>query len=398
MHILQIHNFYQTPGGEDRVVNAEKQLLEAKKHIVIQYTRHNDEIKEYGLFKKIRFFAETVYSRKTFKELGKLINEQKPDIVHIHNVFPLISPSVYYCLKQHKIPVVQTLHNYRFLCPTGLLYTKNTVCERCKQGNTIHCFLNKCYKDSFLLSGLYAFTFWFHRKIKTFQYKIDGFIALTDFTKNKFIEGGFPEEKIEGGGNFLPHIEIKPDYNKENYAVFMGRLSEEKGLMTLLRAFRKTGKIKLKVAGKGDLEEELKKYLSENNMSCVEFLGFVSGEQKLEFLKKAMFSIIPSEWYENFPMSVLESFSAGTPVIASRIGGLTELVENGGNGLLFEPGNEDDLAEKINYLSENPDKALEMGEYARKFVEEKYSPKKHYNRLMEIYKTAIEENGRHCNS
>ncbi len=388
MKILQIHNSYQTPGGEDKVVNAEKELLEARGHKVIQYIRHNDEIKEYGVFQKIKFFVETIYSQRTFKELGKLINEQKPDISHIHNVFPLISPSVYYCLKQLKIPIVQTIHNYRFLCPNGLLYTKNNICEECKDGNTFHCFFKKCYNDSFLLSGLYALTFWIHRKIKTFQNKIDIFIALTNFTKDKLVEGGFPKDKIDTVGNFLLQDGIRKTYDKENYAVFMGRLSSEKGLMTLLKAFQKVNKFKLKMAGKGELEQELKGYIEKNKMLQVEIIGFISGKERLELLGKAKFSIIPSQWYETFGMSVLESFSVGTPVIASRIGGLPELVEEGKNGLLFSPGNVDDLAEKISYLYKNPDKAVRMGKYARNCVEKKYNPERHYATLLEIYKRA----------
>lgn len=392
MKILQIHNLYQIPGGEDRVVNAEKELFEVRGCDVIQYVRHNNEIKKYSLFQKIRFFIETIYSQKTCKELDKLIDEQKPDIAHIHNVFPLISSSIYYFLKQHRIPTIQTIHNYRFLCPNGLFYTKTAICEKCKNGNTFHCFFNKCYKDSFLLSGLYALMFWIHRKLKTFQNKIDILITLNYFTKDKLVKENFPEEKIEVEGNFLPQAKIETNYNKEDYVIFMGRLSGEKGLMTLLRAFRQTNKIKLKVAGKGNLEGVLKEYCNKNNLSSVEFIGFIAGDEKLKLLQKARFSIVPSEWYENFPMSVLESFSIGTPVIASRIGGLPELIEDGKNGLLFKPGNPDDLAEKINYLYNNPDKAIEMGKYAHKCLEEKYSAEKHYMRLMDIYKKAIEIN------
>ena len=392
MYILQIHNSYQTPGGEDKVVNAEKELLEANGHRVIQYYRHNNEIKDYGFFQKIRFFVETIYSQRTCRELDKLIEKQKPDIAHIHNVFPLISPSVYYCLKRHNIPVVQTVHNYRFLCPNSLFYTRNAICEKCKAGNTMHCFLNKCYKNNFLLSGLYALTFWIHGKVKTFQNKIDIFIALSYFSKDKLTEGCFPKEKIEIEGNFLSQNKTEPDYDKEDYAIFMGRLSNEKGLITLLNAFRKMNKIKLKIAGKGGLEKELKMYTIKNNISCVEFLGFISGSERLELLQKARFSLIPSQCYDNFPTSALESFSVGTPVIASRIGGLPELIEEGKNGFLFESGDPDDLAEKISYLYENPDKTLEMGKYAHKCIDEKYGHQKHYERLMEIYEKAIEEN------
>lgn len=392
MKILQIHNFYQTFGGEDMVVSLEKELLEAKGHKIVQYIRHNEEIKGYSFFKKVEFFLNTIYSRNTAKDLSRSINENRPDVAHIHNVFPLISPSVYYCLRRHNIPVVQTVHNYRFLCPNGLFYTKSAICERCKKGNVLQCFLNKCYKDSFLLSGLYALTFWIHRRIKTFQNKVDIFVTLSYFTKDKLVEGGFPKDKIETEGNFLLQDGIRKTYDKENYAVFMGRLSSEKGLITLLKAFQKVNKLKIKIVGKGKLEQELKRYIKKNKMLQVEMVDFISGNERLELLGKAKFSIVPSQCYEHFPISVLESFAAGTAVIASKIGGLPEIVEDGKNGLLFEPGNSEDLAEKIIYLYENPDKALEMGKYAHKCVEEKLTPQRHYNRLMEIYEKAIEGN------
>lgn len=390
MRILQIHNFYQIPGGEDRVVEFERRLFEANGHEVIQYMRHNNDIKKYGFFQKIRFFAETVYSARTVKEINELINRARPDVAHVHNVFPLISPSVYYCLKRQGIPVIQTVHNYRFLCPNGLFYRNNAVCEKCRRGNMFHCFFYKCYKDSFLLSGLYALTLWIHRRLRVFQEKIDKFIVLSHFAKDKFVEDRFPKEKIEIKGNFLSEMEMNFDHNnKENYAVFMGRLSEEKGLMTLLKAFQKINKIKLKIIGKGHLEGGLKRYVSENNISCVEFLGYVQGNRRLAILQKARFNIIASKCYENFPMSALESFSMGIPVIASRIGGLSELIEDGKNGLLFEPGNAHDLTEKIEYLYKNPDKALEMGEYAHKCAEKKYNQEAHYSRLTSIYGSAI---------
>jgi len=390
MKILQIHNSYQTPGGEDEVVVAEKELLETKGHRVVQYTRHNNELKKYSPLQKLKFFPNAIYSKRTIIELDRLIGESKPDVSHIHNVFPLISPSVYHCLSHHNIPIVQTLHNYRFLCPNALFYTKKTTCEKCKKGNTLNCLLNKCYKDSFILSGLYALTIRLHRK--AFMEKINKFIALTDFVKTKFVQAGFREEKIEVEGNFLVDNRYKASNDKDNYAVFIGRLSEEKGVETLLNAFQKTHGLKLKVAGNGHLEEKLKHYVHQNRIPNVEFLGFVSGRQKLELLHKAKFSIFPSQWYETFGMSILESFSVGTMVVASKIGALPELVKDGKNGLLFEPGNANDLAEKVNYLYENPDRALEMGRNARKFVQENFGAEKHYQQLMEIYRRAIGQN------
>ena len=390
MKILQVHNFYQTPGGEDSVVRAEKELLESKGHSIIPYYRHNDEIKNYDFTEKIKFFRDTVYSKGAFSRLGELADKEKPDVAHIHNVFPLISPSAYYTLRSRKIPIVQTVHNYRFLCPNGFFYTKGAICRRCARGNTLHCLFNRCYKDSFLLSGLYAMVFLVHRRRNSFLKNVDIFIVLNNFTMELLVGNGFPPDRIKVVGNFLPVDNTTSCYEKEDYAVFMGRLSSEKGIMTLLEAFLKTGPIKLKIAGTGILEKRIREYIKEKGMEQVEMMGFVSGNEKRELLRKAKASIIPSEWYENFPMSAVESLSVGTPVIASRIGGLSELIEDGLNGLLFNPGDSDELAEKIKHVFVDRDKSIAMGAYAYKRAKELYSPEIHYNKLMETYKEAIE--------
>lgn len=392
MKILQIHNFYQTRGGEDSAVRAEKELLESKGNVVIPYYRHNDEIKKYGLFEKMRFVGATLYSARTVKELTGIIDKEKPDAAHVHNVFPLISPSVYYCLKVRQIPVVQTVHNYRFLCPSGLFYRKGAICEKCKSGAAMYSLFHVCYRNSLFLSGLYALTFWFHGKRGTFRRFIDIFIALSNFVKVKLVEGGFPADKIEVEGNFAPADKSGQSYDKDEYAVFLGRISAEKGLMTLLNAYRTLGDLSLKIAGEGPLLERVKDYVRLNRMSNVEIVGFVSGAEKSALLGKAIVSIIPSECYENFPMAALESFAAGTPVMASRIGGLPELVEEGKNGLLFEPGNAEDLSAKIRYFYSNRGMAFNMSRYTRESFEKRYSAERHYDRLTQIYNKAIKMN------
>lgn len=370
-------------------MRAEKELLASRGHAIITYYRHNDEIRRYGLFKKIGFIKTVFYSGRTVKELTAIIEKERPDVAHVHNLFPLISPSAYYCLKAHGIPVVQTVHNYRFLCPNGLFYRKGVICEKCKSGNTAHCFFYTCYRNSVFLSGLYALTFWFHRKLGTFLRFIDIFIALSNFAKDKLIEGGLPGSKIEVEGNFVAVDKHAPVYDKDSYALFLGRISPEKGIRTLLDAYKILDTLFLKIAGEGPLLERVKEYIKSNNIANVDALGFVSGSEKAALLGKAAVSIIPSEWYENFPMAVLESLAAGTPVIASRIGGLPELIEEGKNGLLFEPGNTGDLAAKIRYFYSNREIALNMSRYALESFEKRYSAGKHYEGLIQIYDKAI---------
>lgn len=396
MKILQIHNFYQIPGGEDNVVRAEKELLESRGHTVTSYYRHNDEIKKYGFFKKIGFVKNVFYSMRTVKELAAIIDKDRPDITHVHNVFPLISPSAYYYLKSRGIPVTQTVHNYRFLCPNSLFYVNGAICEKCMNGNTLPCLFRTCYKGSVLLSGLYAALFWVCRRRGTFRRNIDLFIALNNFVKGKLVGAGFRADSIEVEGNFLNAGETNNLFAKDKYAVFIGRISAEKGLMTLLESCRVLKDLPLKIAGEGPLLGRVKDYVRFNRMSNVEVTGFVSGAEKNDLLKRAAVSIIPSEWYENFPMAVLESFAAGTPVIASRIGGLPELIEEGRDGLLFEPGNAEDLAVKIRYFYANPEMALDMSRHAHENFEKKYSAKKHYERLMQIYEKAINLNRGSC--
>ena len=397
MKILQIHNFYQIPGGEDSVVKAERSLLESRGHVVIPYYKHNNTIKAYGLSEKIRFLCDALYSNKTVSELRRIAKDEMPDVAHIHNVFPLISPSAYYAFRSFNIPIVQTIHNYRFLCPSATFYKKKSICRSCIRGNTLHCFFSRCYKGSFILSALYSVLFLVHRHAGTFRNNVDLFIALNNFTKNLFINCGFPDEKIMIVRNFLPNSQFEQLPEKESYAVYIGRLSQEKGLWTLLSAVKKVNGLRIKILGIGELEQRLRDYVKQNEMTQVEFKGFVFGPDKMDILRKAVFSIVPSEWYESFGIVVLESFAAGTPVIASNIGGLPELVDDGKSGLLFRPGDADDLAEKMGKMLRDPGKTREMGLYARGQVEQKYNQQTHYEELLDVYNAAIGNEKGACN-
>jgi len=394
MKILLCHNFYQSRGGEAQAVLAEKELLEKKGHDVIFFSRDNKEINKYGFFQKIYLFFNSLFSLKTYREVKKIIEKEKPNIVHIHNVFPLISPSVYYAAKSCGVPVVQTVHNYRFLCPNGLfLNNKSEICEKCKKSNYFHAVIRKCYRNSYVQSFLMAITIFVHRQIGTFEKKTDVFIAPSRFLKKKLVEGGFPENKIVVKPNFID-IENMKKSESEDYILYMGRLSREKGLFTLLKAFKSISQSTLKIMGEGPLRTDMEKFIREEGISNVQFLGFINGKKRFEILGKAKILVIPSECYENMPFVALESFACGVPVVVSNIGGLFELIENEKTGLLFEMGNAIDLRNKIEKLISNR-KLLEQMRYnARKCAEEKYSEEIVYKKIIEVYKKLARDNFR----
>jgi len=384
MRILLVHNFYQQFGGEDSVAHSEHQLLKDHQEEVLTYTRHNDEIKAYNYREKTRFAFQTIFSRRTKKDIQTLVKTFAPDVAYIHNVFPLISPSLYHTFHALGVPTVQVIHNFRFLCPSGWLYTQGQVCERCALGNYLHAVRYKCFRDSRTLSGLYSVSIGLGRFAGMLD-KISAFVCLTEFSKQKLLEVGVPAHKVFVRPNFIDASATVPWCGEGAYAVYMGRLSSEKGLWTLIRAFEQSPETTLKVMGTGPLETPLRNYVKERGLQNIDFLGFQQGQKKWEIIKKSLFTIVPSEWYENFPVVVLEAYAAARPVIASNLGSLPYVVEDGRSGLLFQTGNPKDLAEKILFLVTHPQERRRMGDYARTLVETKYNPEKSYESLKAIF-------------
>lgn len=387
MKVLLVHNYYRQAGGERAAVQAQIKLLSSYGHGVIQYMRDSSEIDRYGLAQKAMFFPRTVYCSQTRREIQALIKDEQPALVHVHNVFPLISPSVYSAINAMNVPVVQTVHNFRFLCPNALFYTHEHVCERCKYGQTRHAVRWKCYRQSYSLSALYALTIGLHRRWDTFQ-RIDRWIALSSFSKQKLVESRVAKEtNVSVLGNPLPDPMPSPGSfeKREPYFVYMGRLSPEKGVHVLLEAISQTPDLKLKVLGIGPQARHLKTLVEQKGLQHIEFMGYVSGETKWDTLRKAQALIIPSLCYENFPISALESLCAGTPVIASDLGSLPQLVQDGKSGLLFTPGDARALQRKLTWLTAHPETALVMGHYGRQLAETRYRSQVHYEQLVRIY-------------
>jgi glycosyltransferase involved in cell wall biosynthesis len=384
VNVLLIHNLYQQYGGEDAVVPAERKLLEEHGNEVTSYTRHNDEIKRYTFLQKLTFPSNTVYSVRTTKELTEIVEKSGTDAAYIHNVFPLISPSVYHTLHSLKVPSLQVVHGFRLFCPNTYFHTNGHICERCKRGNYLNAVRYRCYRDSYTLSALYAASIGLNRLAGMLR-KTSAFICLTEFARLKLLEAGLPEDKLFIKPHFIDAARVTPCPGGGNYVVYLGRLSSEKGLWTLLRAFEALKDPLLKILGTGPLEAALKGYVRERGITNIEFVGFKTGPEKWELLKGSLLAVVPSECYETFGMVVLEAYAAGKPVVASDIGGLSYIVRNGKSGMLFQPGSVADLTEKVRYLIERPAEIEAMGRYGRQLVETEYGPDRAYMTLMGIF-------------
>jgi glycosyltransferase involved in cell wall biosynthesis len=385
MKVLLVHSAYQQFGGEDSVVRAETELLEKHGDEVCHYTRHNDEIKQFSLAEKAAFLPQTIYSWKTSGEIGDVVRRFKPDVAFIHNVYPLVSPSAYHKLHALGVPTVQVLHNFRLHCPNGLFYTQGQICEACRGGNYLNAVRKRCYKDSYTFSALYALTLGLNRLGGVID-RISGFICLTEFFKLKMQEAGVPDSKLFVRPNFVYAPALPAGETPgHGYALYMGRLSPEKGCWTLIRALEQLPNVRLKILGVGPMEQELSAYVREKGIGNIEFLGFKSGAEKWDILRNSLCLVMPSEWYENFPVTALEAFMACKPIVAARLGGLPYIVEEGKSGLLFEAGNVGELSQRIQYLVDRPAEAARMGEYGRRLSETKYGPEQGYRNLMNIF-------------
>lgn len=379
MKILIAHNAYQQSGGEDAVVNAEIALLRRYGHDVEVYRRHNDELKS---MPKAVAATSTIWSLRAASELERLCEMFEPDLIHAHNTFPLISPSFSWMAERKNIPVVQTLHNFRLLCPQATFLRNGQVCEDCLGKLPWRAVTRKCYRDSSLQSAVAVGMLAIHRGIGTYRDHITHYIALNAFCRNKFIEGGLPADRIRIKPNFVASS-AAPVWENRQGSVFIGRLSPEKGLVVLIDAMRKLHSSSIQVVGSGPLENLVRQAFRSN------YLGFRSHAQVLELLHTVQFLIAPSTCYETFGLALVEAFACGTPVIASRHGAFAELVKDGVTGLLFNPGDASDLAEKIAWAESHPEKMLKMGQAARAEYEAKYTPQRNYKMLIGIYEDAI---------
>ncbi len=315
MKILLVHNFYQQPGGEDVVFAQERQLLERKGHQVITYTRDNDEANPSSAFDRLRLIRRIISAPDSRRDIAAILRTEKPDVAHIHNTFMMISPSIYEACNEACVPIVQTLHNFRLFCPASTFCRNGRVCEDCSQVGLASSVRHACYRSSRASTAAVALMLQVHRVQGTWNRRVNAFIALTEFAKRKFVDNGLLPQRIHVKPNF-----VDPDPGERevpgDYALFVGRLSPEKGVSTLLKAWGLVrASIPLKIAGDGPLRSELEAQSRELGRRPIEFLGRVSGTEARSLIKNARFVVIPSVWYEGFPMMNAESFACGVPVL-----------------------------------------------------------------------------------
>jgi glycosyltransferase involved in cell wall biosynthesis len=336
-----------------------------------------------NLARRFKAATRVVYSLEAKKNVRRLIENTKPNLAHVQNIAHHLSPSILPGIKKYGLPVVQTLHDYKLICPSTLLFCGGSICERCKYRRYYNAILHRCKRDSLGASALAALELYTHRFLRIYEKNVDMFVAPSRFLRDKMIEFKMDGRKIVHIPQLIDADAYTPSYEHKDYLIYFGRLSVEKGVYTLIKAVRKLGSAKLLIAGEGPLKRDLENYAGD--AGNIEFLGYVAHEKLKELVRDAMFTVIPSECYDNAPMSVYESFAMGKPVVGSKIGGIPELIEHRVNGLLFEPGNAEDLAENIDYLLKQKSLIPQMGKSGRERLEREHSRARHYEAIMDVY-------------
>ena len=386
MKTMAVHNYYQQPGGEDAVFAAEVELLRRYGHEVAEYREDNRSISGMD---RLSLGLQTIWSRSSRRSLLRTLHGAGFDLAHFHNILPLISPSAYAACRDAGVPVVQTLHNYRLLCPAATFYRDGHACEDCL-GKTPPwpAVLHACYRDSRAQTTVVATMLTVHRWLETWQEQVDVYVALTRFARKKFIEGGLPPEKVVIKPNFV-HPDPGRGEGNGGYVLFVGRLSSGKGVRTLLHAWRWLKGIPLKIIGDGPLIDEVRSFLKTYELDGVERLGQRESQAVIRMMKAARFLVLPSASYEGFPMTIGEAFACGVPVIAAGLGAMAELIGDRQTGLHFAAGDPEDLAAKIEWAWTHPEEMKAMGREARLEYETKYTAERNYEMLIDIYQTAI---------
>lgn len=375
--ILMVHNFYQIGGGEHTVFENEKRLLKDNGHYLCEYTRENAEISKSKITKLFLPFT-TVFSFKTYREVKRLIRKEKIDIVHCHNTFPLISPSVYYAAWKCKVPVVQTIHNFRFICPNGVLFRNSSVCEDCLKKNSLSWSIhNGCYRNSKIQTLVVVNMLRIHRCLGT--YKKINYIFLTEFNKKKYqkILGNTIKSYIKP--NFEYITSPRPLTEREDFFVFIGRLEENKGVRFLLDSWKNIDK-DLYIFGDGSLKDEVE--LSVKICSNIHFMGFKSQDVIFDYIARSKALLFPSEWYEGFPMSLIEAFALATPIVCADIGNQADIVKNAQAGAVYKLGNKPSFYTAIKEIEENFQKFSNNASFA---YDTQYTPEANYKQLKSIY-------------
>ncbi len=386
MRILIGHNHYKIPGGEDAVVAAEYCLLKDFGVDVLLYKRSNAQLDSKSIMTKFRNIRQLGWSPETYRDIRTMIKRFKPDVAHFHNIFYVMTPAAYSACHDEGVPVVQSQHNFRLVCSNGLLYRQNKICEDCLNKSLWQGVYHGCYGNSRVLTALIARMLIDHWEKRTWQDTVDMYITASQFGRQKLIAAGIDGQKITVKPNFVyPDPGRAVASQRKRYALYVGRLSTEKGVNVLLGAWRSLSDFPLRVIGNGPLAGSLADYVRRHSMTNVELRGYVDQAEYERNMREAGFLIVPSVCYENFPRIVAEAFAYGVPVLASRLGSLEEIIEDKGNGMLFEAGNPSDLAQKARWLIGHRDELEQMAKRARDTFEQKYSARRNYEELMAVY-------------
>jgi len=408
VNILFLNNYNYVRGGAERVFLTEAELMQAHGNTVHIFARRhpNNLGSAYDKYfpgemvtdslkpsvDGLRSLLQLFYSRDAKKCLDEMLQKIKIDIGHAHNIYGRLTTSVLDLLHKKNIPMVMTLHDYKLICPAYSLLSHGRICEECKGHLFYMAIKNRCHKESFLASTIYAFESYFNKIFKKYEKNVRFFITPSQFLKSKFIQFGWPEERLVYVPNFIETSDFEANYTPGKYFVYLGRLSYEKGISTLIEAFMKIkiNKLGLVVIGEGPMKEHLTTLTA--GESRIRFTGYLSGKTLKEETRNALAVIVPSECYENAPLSILEAFAFGKPVVGSRIGGIPEMIDHGVNGYLFEPGSVDDLREKLDLVrSMSTKRVIEMGQAARKKVEKYYGADLHYEMLTSVYQRILND-------
>ncbi len=365
-------------------------MLERAGHQVIPYCRTNWDVESYKGMRRLSLAKGTVWASDSRRSFLRLLQREKPDIAHVHNTFVMISPSIYSACAEARVPVVQTLHNYRLMCPAGTFFRDGKVCEECVENSLWRGVKHKCYHCSSSATAIVALMLATHRLRHTWEREISCYVALSEFARDKFSESGLPKEKIFVKPNF-----VSPDPGARTgdgeYALFVGRLSPEKGVGTILAAWKRLpASIPLLIIGGGPDQKQLEEQAARDRLANVQFKGQLPREETLAAINRARVMVISSEWYETFCMAIAESYACSTPVICSRMGVMQELVADGRTGLHFTPADPADLARKVEWAWGHPDEMRAMGREARREYEAKYTAERNYPQLINIYQRAMQ--------
>jgi len=339
---------------------------------------------DYSIWDKLVRVPKVIYSIEAQQKLGKLITEIQPSICHAHNIYHHISPSIFKVLKKNNIPTVLTLHDLKLACPAYKMLTHDGICERCNNGSLLNVIKHKCVKNSTALSAIAFMETTLHRTLGSYVNNVDRFIVPSRFYLEKFVEWGFNRNQFIYIPNFVDLEKYEPNFSPGNKFLYFGRLGHEKGLSTLIKA-ASIANVSLTFAGTGPEEKPLKKLANDLKVN-VDFLGFLNGEELYSAIRASKCVVLPSEWYENAPISLMEAYALGKPVIGANIGGIQELIRNGITGEGFRSGSEEDLARAILHINEKPDAQItEMGKAGRQWVETEFTSNVFRDKLLDLY-------------